>query len=97
VVDLVHVFDVARLLVDALAAPYGSVIEAGTGTGTTVLRAAQDVLAATESKSEIVHVPTPAGFVEGIRLVSPVVNPDFVRWADGLAATVPFYAWAMAS
>ena len=37
--------DVARVLVDALGGPYGTVVEAGTGKPTTVLDAAGDVLA----------------------------------------------------
>jgi UDP-glucose 4-epimerase len=43
-IDLVHVAEVARVLVDAVGGPYGEVVEAGTGKPTSVLDAACDVL-----------------------------------------------------
>jgi UDP-glucose 4-epimerase len=43
-VDLVYVDEVAAVLVDALAGPYGTVLEAGTGKPTTVLDAALDII-----------------------------------------------------
>lgn len=43
VIDLVHVADVAAVLVDAIGGPYGQVVEAGTGKPTTVLDAAKEI------------------------------------------------------
>lgn len=53
VIDLVHVDEVARVLVEGLEGPYGRTIEAGTGNGITVQRAALDVIAACGSSSPI--------------------------------------------
>jgi UDP-glucose 4-epimerase len=60
-IDLVHVDDVAKVLVDGLEAPYGRTIEAGTGHAVTVVQAALDVIQGCESTSEIEFVPMRAG------------------------------------
>lgn len=60
-VDLVHVEDVARCLVDAMKFTAGEVIHAGTGHAHTVLHVAQRVQEWTGSRSEIVHLDPRSG------------------------------------
>jgi UDP-glucose 4-epimerase len=48
-IDAVHVGDVAGVLVDAVAGPYGEVLEAGTGLALSVRDAARDIRAAAAS------------------------------------------------
>ncbi len=89
-IDLVHVGDVAAALVDAIDGPYGTVVEAGTGKPTTVNQAARDVIAATGSPSEIVHVPMRAGEPVDADVVAsaPVcLNP----WPHRLDETIDHY------
>lgn len=89
-IDLVHVDDVARALVDALEPPYGQLIEAGTGKPTSVLDAALDVLHFTESRSQIRHLPMRVGEPEDATVVagSPVCeNP----WPYRLGETIDYY------
>jgi UDP-glucose 4-epimerase len=52
-IDLIHVDDVARSLVEGLEGGYGRTIEAGTGRPVTVLAAAHHVIAAVGSTSDI--------------------------------------------
>lgn len=60
-VDLVHVDDVARMLVDALALGSDQVFDAGTGTPFTVMQIAEMVLATTTSKGSVQHLPMRPG------------------------------------
>jgi UDP-glucose 4-epimerase len=60
-IDLIHVDDVARTLLDALQAPYGRTVEAGTGQSVTVIQAAVDVVAECGSTSPIELVPMRPG------------------------------------
>lgn len=69
-IDLVDVSEVAQTLVGALDAKRGSVIEAGTGVATTVLDAAKDVIAATDSDSDIVFGPMRPGEPPNTRVVA---------------------------
>jgi UDP-glucose 4-epimerase len=94
VIDLVHVDDVARVLVDALDGPYGTVIDAGTGKHTTVLQAAWDVIAACRSDSEIVHLPMRPGEPQHSVVVADTPacpNP----WPYRLRETVAWYRKAL--
>lgn len=89
-VDLVYVGDVARLLIDAIGGPYGEVLEAGTGIGTSVNQAAMDVIRACESRSNIAHVPMRSGEPDGTVVVAKVarcLNP----WPYKLHETVEWY------
>lgn len=52
VVDLVHVYDVARILVDSISLPGGEIIDAGTGTATSVSELAERIARHTDS---VVH------------------------------------------
>jgi UDP-glucose 4-epimerase len=70
VIDLVHVEDVARTLVDALGGPYGEVVDAGTGEGTRVIDAAFTVAALSNSKSQIIHGPMRQGEPDGSVVVA---------------------------
>jgi UDP-glucose 4-epimerase len=71
-IDLVHVDDVARVLVDALDGPYGHTFDAGTGKGVTVMQAARDVVKACESTSKIELVPMRRG--------EPLVSEVVAKW-----------------
>lgn len=99
-VDLVWVGDVARVLVDALAGPYGQVVEAGTGKATTVLGAAADVLAEVMEQEvarreplrtpQVVRLPMRPGEPEDATVVASTpacLNP----WPHRLAETVDWY------
>lgn len=70
VIDLVHVREVARVLVDAITAEAGSLIEAGTGVGTTATETAEHVVRMCRSASPIVHVPMRPGEPEGTTVVA---------------------------
>lgn len=92
-IDLVHVDDVARALVEALEPPYGRLVEAGTGKPTSVLRAAHDVIERCGSTSHIRFIPMRDG--------EPYVSEVFAgrglgyarRWPAGLDdETIGFYA-----
>jgi UDP-glucose 4-epimerase len=89
-IDLVHVDDVAAVLVDALGGPYGAVAEAGTGKPTTVLDAARSVIEACGSRSEVAHLPMRIGEPEGSRVVAErpaCPNP----WPYRLEETIDYY------
>lgn len=90
VVDMVHVDEVARILLDALAAPYGRTLEAGTGCGSSVDDVALDVLMACGSESEIVHLPNRPGEPPGAVVVAqePLSNKP---WPHGIEETVDYY------
>jgi UDP-glucose 4-epimerase len=60
-VDLVHVDDVARMLVAAMQFKDGQVFDAGTGYLQSVLEVAQDVIKITGGKSGIEHLPRRKG------------------------------------
>lgn len=91
VIDLVHVDDVAAALVAGLDGPHGSVIDAGTGYGTTVLDCAEMVIKLTGSDSGIVHLPMRPGEPEHDTVVAE--NPWPCRWEleSGIDATIPWY------
>lgn len=94
VIDLVHVDDVAKVLIDALDGPYGAVVDAGTGKHTTVLEAARDVLSACASESPIIHKAMRAGEPEHSTVVADTptcLNP----WPYGLDETVAWYREAL--
>lgn len=70
VIDLVHVDEVARILVDAIDLPPGCVYEAGTGVGLTVDNVARRVVEMCRSTSEVVHLPMRPGEPEGAVVVA---------------------------
>jgi nucleoside-diphosphate-sugar epimerase len=89
-IDLVYVDDVARILVDALKGPYGTILEAGTGRKTTVLETAREVLKVVSSASRIVNKPMRVGEPERTTVVAKAPlsgNP----WPYKLAETVEWY------
>jgi UDP-glucose 4-epimerase len=90
VIDLVHVDDVARALVDSIGGPYGVVLEAGTGRPVTVLEAARTVLDLCGSSSEIVHGPMRVGEPVGAVVVAsePMCPNPFPY---GMAETIDYY------
>jgi nucleoside-diphosphate-sugar epimerase len=94
VIDLIHVDEVARILVDAVDGPRGVVLEAGTGVGLDVRSVAESVIQMTGSCSEIVHLPMRPGEPEGAVVVAaePLSDKPFPY---GMAATIAAYADAL--
>jgi UDP-glucose 4-epimerase len=90
VVDMIHVDEVARILVDALDGPHGQTYEAGTGVGMTVNDVAADVIAACGSRSQIVHLPKRQGEPEGAVVVADKPLSD-KPWPYGLDETIDYY------
>jgi UDP-glucose 4-epimerase len=90
IIDLVHVADVVKVLVDAIAGPYGEVLDAGTGVGTTVEDCAATVIEACGSTSEIVHRPMRKGEPDWSCVVAE--NPLAAHvWPYRLEDTVEHY------
>lgn len=88
-IDLVHVDEVARVLLDSLVGPFGRTIEAGTGVPTSVLKAAMDVITACNSSSEVKLQPMRPG--------EPIMSSVFATnaacvdtWPD-LSDTIDYY------
>lgn len=89
VMDMIHVRDVARILVDALFAPrVDGILSAGTGCPLTVNEIARLVIAAARSGSQIVHLPMRPGEPER----SVVLGDPATLGCLGVGATslVPF-------
>lgn len=95
VIDLVHVDEVARVLVDAIDGPTGVVLEAGTGRGMTVRDVAEQVLRLTGSSSEIVHHTMRPGEPEGAVVVAADPLCKDHPFPHGMAATIDYYARAL--
>lgn len=99
VMDMVHVRDVARTLVNALLVPHGvydRVMDCGTGRATTVNKIAG--LVAAETGGSVTHLPMRAGEKPGeIVLADPTSLPTevaggrFVDLEDGVTETVAWY------
>lgn len=98
IMDMVHVRDVARVLVAAIDGPAGVTYEAGPGLETTVNEIAKEVIVAA-GKGAITHVPMRPGETNHTRVVAdpetlkPLgINSDsFITLREGLAETVEFY------
>ena len=90
VVDLVHVREVARVLVDSIGQRVGEVVEAGTGQGMTVTDVAKTVIEYCRSRSSIVYVPMRQGEPEHSEVVAtfPACSHPF---PFGLTETVAYY------
>jgi UDP-glucose 4-epimerase len=89
-IDLVHVDDVARVLVQGIEGPYGRTLEAGTGHPVTVLSAAYAVIAACESESKIELVPMRMGEPLMSDVVATHVDPEARKWPS-LDDTITYY------
>lgn len=90
VIDLVYVDDVAKVLVDALTAEPGSILQAGTGKPISVNQAARDVRTWACSTSHIVHTSGRLGEPPGAVVVADdplCTNP----WPYRLAEVVEWY------
>lgn len=96
-VDLIHVDDIARILVGATNWTGNQIIDAGTGTSTSVNQVADFVLQVTKSAGGAEHLPmrdgeTPTRIVAqgaGWNLLPPGMKPIF-SW-DKLEETVRWY------
>ncbi len=96
VIDLIHVSDVARILVIALehTAKSGAlpdIIEAGTGQPVSVREVAERVIAHI-GRGSIIHLPMRTGEKPGATIVSehPTWNPN-ISLAVGLPPTIDYY------
>lgn len=89
-IDLIHVDEVARILVDAISVEPGKVIDAGTGKATSVNDAAELVIEACGSSSEIVHVAMRAGEPTSTAVVSYDAMSD-KPWPYRLDETIAYY------
>lgn len=89
-VDLVHVADVAKVLVDALSWEAGRVYDAGTGVGLPVVEVARQVIELCGSSSSIEFVPMRAGEPEDSRVVAsgPLCANLF---PFGMGETISYY------
>lgn len=102
-IDLVHVDDVAAVLVGAVAGPYGTVIEAGTGKPTTVLSVALDIadrvavtVTVTKDHSPVLYLPMRDGEPADSRVVaSTPACPN--AWPHRLDETVEYYRAILAA
>ena len=90
-IDLVHVADVADVLVAAIGGPYGEVVEAGTGKATAAYIAATRVIEACESRSQIVHLPMRDGEPEGATVVAADPACAAHPWPWRLTETIEAY------
>lgn len=88
-IDLVHVDEVARVLLESLDGPFGRTIEAGTGKETSVLQAALDVIAACDSPSQVQLQPMRRG--EPIMSAVYATNPACVDLWPELGDTIDYY------
>jgi nucleoside-diphosphate-sugar epimerase len=95
VIDLVHVDEVARVLVDALTGPTGVVLEAGTGVPMTVREVAEEVKRLTGSWSQIVHLPMRPGEPEGAVVVAREPLCAAKPFPYGMDETIAHYAQAL--
>jgi UDP-glucose 4-epimerase len=94
-IDLVHVDDVARALVEGLEGGYGRTIEAGTGRPVTVLAAAHDVIAAVGSTSAITFQDMRDGEPYLSEVYATEGLPYARRWPHGLGDDVVSYYRAL--
>ena len=90
VVDLVHVREVARVLVDAIGARVGEVVEAGTGQGMRVTDVAKTVIEYCRSRSSIMYVPMRPGEPQHSEVVAGAPACDH-PFPFGLTETVAYY------
>lgn len=97
-VDMVHVDDVAAVLVDAIDGPFdGTVVEAGTGSATPVSIVARHILDACGRPSDdVVHLPRRRGEPErAVVVASTPAVPREHAWPWRLEETVDWYREAL--
>ena len=90
-IDAVYVDDVASVLADAIAGPYGEILEAGTGFALSVAEIARDILGAVDgSSSKIVEVAGRDGEPKNAEVVAgkPLCGS---LWPHNVADTVGWY------
>lgn len=97
-VDLIHVGDVAKVLVDALGFGNDQLIDAGTGVGLTVNQVALEINTITGNPAGIEHRPMRKG-EHGKGIVAPGMGWELLGYRphfsiDDLAATVESYRYA---
>jgi nucleoside-diphosphate-sugar epimerase len=97
-VDLIHVEDLAKDMVDAMedGTLGAETLDIGSGRATTVLALAQRIIRLADSRSEILHLPMREGETEGTDLCAggPLVERrrgDRISLERGLRATIQWY------
>lgn len=101
IMDMVHVSDVARVLVAAIDGIPGKTYEAGTGRRTTVNEIAKAVIAEVGG-GEIVHLPLRPGETPGVEVLGDpttlgglgIAPCDLIALEEGMAQTVTWFATA---
>jgi nucleoside-diphosphate-sugar epimerase len=95
-IDPVHASSVAVSLIDAIAGPYGTVTEAGTGKGFTVAQVAADIAAVCDPTVPLVETAGRAGepFNADVVAAVPVCRDP---WPYMVAETVDWYRQWLAS
>jgi len=100
VVDMIYVGDLAKILLDACTRPdvdYDQVYEAGLGRRLTVNDVAQEIIDATDSSSEIAHLPMRPGEEENAVIsarpetLAGLGTYDFVPFEEGIRQVVKWY------
>ena len=80
-VDLIHVDDIAKMLVDALQFSNGEVFDAGTGVGSTVFEIAERIREITKSESSLAFYPMRKGEIsDGIPPIAQGEGWDLLNW-----------------
>lgn len=95
-VDLVHVDDVAKVLIDACVFDGDEVLDAGTGTAITVNQVANFVNRITGNTSGVVHLPMRPGEEEETHIVATGDGWEAMGWKpefdwDRVRSTVEWY------
>jgi nucleoside-diphosphate-sugar epimerase len=98
--DMIHVGDLAEILVRGLTMDHGcydKIFEAGTGKAPTVNEIAETVIRLTGSKSKLEHTAMRPGedknstVVGNVETLKPLDFEEFVSLEEGLNKTIPWY------
>jgi len=92
-IDLVYVDDVSEVIVDGLA---GGLLEAGTGVASKVIDVANLIVAHTDSRSRVVHVPMRDGEPEEAVVVAQQPRCRHA-WPYRLDETIDWYRAVLAN
>jgi nucleoside-diphosphate-sugar epimerase len=97
IIDPIYVDDVAKILVDAIAGPYGEVTEAGNGWPVSVEEVAADILfRVPESRSHTTGVAARDGEPANAEVVGSVMRAN--QWPYKVQETVEWYRqWLLSS
>lgn len=100
IVDMIYVGDLAKILLDACMGPrveYDRVYEAGLGRHLTVNDVAREIIDASDSSSELLHLPMRPGEQEHAVIsadpetLEGLGSYEFVRFEDGIRQVIDWY------